>query len=137
MMEKLEKEISVLICKLEEIFPPGWFNSMQHLLVHIPYDAKVGGPMQYRWMYHIERALKYLRAMVGNKARVEDSIAESFLLKEIIYFLSVYFVEEHNINALTLRYNVDEEPPLNGLKQFQWRGTTASNITTYYYTQEE
>jgi hypothetical protein len=137
MMEKLEKEISVLICKLEEIFPPWWFNPMQHLLVHIPYDAKVGGPVQYRWMYHIERALKYLRAMVGNKARVEDSIAESFLLKEIIYFLSVYFVEEHNINALTLRYNVDEEPPLNGLKQFQWRGTTASNIMTYYYTQEE
>jgi hypothetical protein len=137
MMEKLEKEISVLICKLEEIFPLGWFNPMQHLLVHIPYDAKVGGPVQYRWMYHIERALKYLIAMVGNKARVEDSIAESFLLKEIIYFLSVYFVEEHNINALTLRYNVDEEPPLSGLKQFQWRGTTASNITTYYYTQEE
>jgi hypothetical protein len=70
MMEKLEKEISVLICKLEKIFPPGWFNLMQHLLVHILYEAKVGGPMQYRWMYHIERALKYLRAMVDNKSRV-------------------------------------------------------------------
>jgi hypothetical protein len=39
MMEKLEKEISVLICKLEKIFPPRWFNSMQHLLIHIPYEA--------------------------------------------------------------------------------------------------
>jgi hypothetical protein len=75
---------------------------MQHIFVHIPYESKVGGPMQYRWMYHIERALKYLRAMVGNKARVEGSIAESFLLKEITYFLSVYFMEEHNGNALTL-----------------------------------
>jgi hypothetical protein len=65
MMEKLE-EIPVLICKLEKIFPPEWFNLMQHLLVHIPYEAKVGGPVQYRWMYHIERALKYLRAMVDN-----------------------------------------------------------------------
>jgi hypothetical protein len=53
-MEKLEKEILVLICKLEKIFPPGWFNPMQHLLVHIPYEAKVGGPVQYRWMYHIK-----------------------------------------------------------------------------------
>jgi hypothetical protein len=75
---------------------------MQHLLVQIPYEAKVGGPMQYRWMYHIERALKYLRAMVGNKARVEASIAESFLLNEITYFLSVYFAEELSANALTL-----------------------------------
>jgi hypothetical protein len=83
MMEKLEKEISVLICKLEKIFPLGWFNPMQHLLVHISYEAKVGGPVQYRWMYHIKRTLKYLRAMVCNKTRVEGSIAESFLLKEI------------------------------------------------------
>jgi hypothetical protein len=33
MIEKLEKEIPVLICKLDKIFPPGWFNPMQHLLV--------------------------------------------------------------------------------------------------------
>jgi hypothetical protein len=28
MMEKLEEEIPVLLCKLEKIFPPGWFNLM-------------------------------------------------------------------------------------------------------------
>jgi hypothetical protein len=33
MMEKLEKEIPVLLCKLEKIFPPGWFNRMHHLLI--------------------------------------------------------------------------------------------------------
>jgi hypothetical protein len=76
MIEKLEKEIPMLICNLEKIFPSGWFNPMQHLLVHIPYEAKVGGPVQYRWMYHIERELKCLRSMVGNKARVEGCIAE-------------------------------------------------------------
>jgi hypothetical protein len=45
MMEKLEKEILVLICKLEKIFLPGWFNPIQYLLVHIPYEAKVGSPV--------------------------------------------------------------------------------------------
>jgi hypothetical protein len=110
---------------------------MQYLLIHISYEAKVGGHVQYRWMYHIERAFKYLRAMVSNKARVEGSIVESFLLKEITYFSSAYFAEEHNVNTLTLRYNVNEEPPLNDLKIFQWRGTTTSNNTTYYFTQEE
>jgi hypothetical protein len=67
--------------QIRKLFPPGWFNPMQHLLVHIPYEAKVGSPVQYRRMYHIERVLKYLRATVGNKARVEGSIAELFLLK--------------------------------------------------------
>jgi hypothetical protein len=47
-MEKLEEEIPVLLCKLEKIFPTGWFNPMQHLLVHLPYEAKIGGPQQYR-----------------------------------------------------------------------------------------
>jgi hypothetical protein len=44
MMQKLEKEITFLVCKMEKIFPPGWFNAMQHLLVHLPWEAKVGGP---------------------------------------------------------------------------------------------
>jgi hypothetical protein len=64
-MEKLETKIFVLICKLEKILPPGFFNPMQHLLVHLPYEAKVGGLVQYRWMYHIERELKKLSSMVG------------------------------------------------------------------------
>jgi hypothetical protein len=54
MKQKLEKEIPVLRCKMEKIFPAEFFNPMQHLLVHHPYEAKVGGPIQYRWMYHIE-----------------------------------------------------------------------------------
>jgi hypothetical protein len=76
MMVKLEKEIPVRICILEKIFPLGWFNPMQHLLVHLPYEAKLGDPQQYRWMYHIERVLKNIRAMVHNKARIEGCIAE-------------------------------------------------------------
>ena len=124
MMEKLEKDVPVLICKMEKNFPPGFFNPMQHLLVHLPYEAKVGGPVQYRWMYYIERALKKIRAMVGNKARVEGCIAEAFSLKEVAYFSSVYFADEHNVNAPTMRYNVDEDPPCSVLLIFQWRGVT-------------
>jgi hypothetical protein len=81
MMQKLEKEIPVLLCKMEKIFPLGFFNPMQHLLIHLPYEEKVGGPIQYRWMYHIERALRYLKPMVGNRARIEGCIAEAFILK--------------------------------------------------------
>jgi hypothetical protein len=59
-------------------------------------------------MYHIERALKKLRVMFGNKARVEGYITEELKLKEIAYFTSVYFIEHHNVNTLTMRYHVDE-----------------------------
>jgi hypothetical protein len=36
MMQKFEKEILILVCKMEKVFPPGWFNAVQHLLVHLP-----------------------------------------------------------------------------------------------------
>ncbi|WVZ64584.1 hypothetical protein U9M48_014079 [Paspalum notatum var. saurae] len=132
-MEKLEKDVPVLICKMEKNFPPGFFNPMQHLLVHLAYEAKVGGPVQFRWMFHIERALKYLRAMVGNKVRVEGCIAEAFILKEISYFSSVYFAEKHNVNAPTMRYNVDEEPSASDLPIFQSTGASASASSPYYF----
>jgi hypothetical protein len=37
-------------------------------------------------MYHIERALRYLKPMDGSRARVERCIAEAFTLKEVAYF---------------------------------------------------
>jgi hypothetical protein len=43
-MQKLEKEIKVLVCKMEKIILHGWFNVIQHLLVHLPWEARVGGP---------------------------------------------------------------------------------------------
>jgi len=51
----MEKNIIITTCKLERKFPPGFFNSIEHLPIHLPYEARVGGPVQYRWMYSFER----------------------------------------------------------------------------------
>jgi hypothetical protein len=118
-------------------FPPEFFNPMQHHLIHLPYEAKVGGLVQYRWIYHIERVIRYLKPMVGNMARVEGCIAEAFTLKEVAYFSSVYFAEEHNVNAPMMWYNVDEEPPRSDLSIFALRGTTIGSSTSYSSTLEE
>jgi hypothetical protein len=58
MMQRLEKQIAVLVCKMEIIFPPRWFNVMQYLLVHLSWEARVRWPVQFRWMYSQERELK-------------------------------------------------------------------------------
>jgi hypothetical protein len=39
----LERLTPVLLCKLEKIFPPNFFNPMQHLILHLPYEARMGG----------------------------------------------------------------------------------------------
>jgi hypothetical protein len=43
-IEELEKIAPELVCELEKIFPPGFFLSMQHLIVHLSNEAKLGGP---------------------------------------------------------------------------------------------
>ena len=42
-IDDLEKAAPVLLCKLEKIFPPGCFLPMQHLIVHLSYEARMGG----------------------------------------------------------------------------------------------
>jgi hypothetical protein len=91
----------VFVCKIEKIFPPIWFNVIQYLLVHLPWDSRVGGPAQFRWMHSQERDLKKLRVTVHNKARVEGCIGEAFTCKEITNFSSKYFSRANNMNAHT------------------------------------
>jgi hypothetical protein len=43
------------ICKLEMIFSSSFFESIEHLPIHLPFEAKIEGPVQYRWMYLFER----------------------------------------------------------------------------------
>ena len=38
----MERMVPVLLCKLEKIFPPGFFNPMQYLILHLPYEARMG-----------------------------------------------------------------------------------------------
>ena len=42
-IEQMEKLAPVLLCKLEKIFPPGFFNPMQHMILHLLYEAQMGG----------------------------------------------------------------------------------------------
>src|SRR3954466_9162428 len=70
---QMEKDIPIFLCKLKQFFPPGFFDSMEHLPVHLAYEARICGPVQYRWMYPFERFLKTLKDKVKNKAHVKAS----------------------------------------------------------------
>ncbi|CAA7060114.1 unnamed protein product [Microthlaspi erraticum] len=67
---------------------------MEHLAIHLPHEAKLGGPVQYRWMYPFERFMYHLKKKAKNKAKVEGSIVEQYVNEEISDFSSYYF-ESH------------------------------------------
>lgn len=89
-IERLEKQAALILCHLEQIFPPSFFTIMVHLLIHLPYEAKLAGPVHYRWMYPIERYLSTLKSYVRNRAQPEGSIAEGYLAEECASFCAMY-----------------------------------------------
>ncbi|CAL8137299.1 unnamed protein product [Prunus armeniaca] len=76
-INQLRHDIVQVLCKFEMIFPPAFFTSMIHVMVHLPEEALLAGPVNYRWMYPIERLLGELKKIVRNRAKPEGSIIEA------------------------------------------------------------
>ena len=87
----IHSKISLILCKLETIFPLAFWNIMEHLLVHLAQEAYLGGPIHYRWMYPFERFFHWLKQKAKNKAQPESSMVMAYLIFEIKTFGSHYF----------------------------------------------
>jgi len=78
-IEEMERMTHVLICKLEKIFPPGFFNPMQHMILQLPYEAQMGGQCKPIGAIQLRDVKKVLRTKCENKCKIEASIAEAFI----------------------------------------------------------
>ncbi|CAL2237922.1 unnamed protein product [Prunus armeniaca] len=65
-MFQLRHDIFQVLCKFEMIFPPAFFTSMMHEMVHLPEEALLA-----------ERLLGELKKSVRNRAKPEGSIVEA------------------------------------------------------------
>jgi hypothetical protein len=68
-LKQMQDDIIIILCKMEKIFPPAFFDVMIHLALHLPREAELGGPVQTRWMYPFERELRRYKKWTRNKAR--------------------------------------------------------------------
>ncbi|XP_042983138.1 uncharacterized protein LOC122312562 [Carya illinoinensis] len=101
-LEQLQANIPIILCKLEMIFLPAFFDIMVHLAIHLLNEALLAGPVQYRWMYPFERYLGKFKRYVRNRARPEGSIAEAYVHVEYLTFCSMY------LNDIETRHNREE-----------------------------
>ncbi|KAL3533166.1 hypothetical protein ACH5RR_006687 [Cinchona calisaya] len=61
-----------------------------HLQLKNAQEAMVAGPVQYTWMFPIERYLGHLKGSVRNRVRPEGSIAEAYIVDECLIFYTKY-----------------------------------------------
>ncbi|BBN69322.1 hypothetical protein Prudu_884S000100 [Prunus dulcis] len=63
---------------------------MIHVMVHLPKEALLAGPVNHRWMYPIERLLGELKKSVRNRAKPEGSIIEAWVQYKSLTFCGKY-----------------------------------------------
>ncbi|XP_065849621.1 uncharacterized protein [Euphorbia lathyris] len=118
-LNRLHKDIVLILCKLELIYPPSFFVIMVHLAIHLSHEVELGGPVHYRWMYPFERFLRTLKDFVKNKAQPEGSIAEAYIAKECLTFCSLYLRGvETKFNQEERNYDGDQVHDVGGFFVF-------------------
>ena len=56
-LDRLQEEIALTLCKQEKIFALPFLDIVVHLPIHLAWEAKVGGLVNYQWMYYVERCI--------------------------------------------------------------------------------
>lgn len=116
--------------------PAPFFNPMQHMILHLPYEARMGGPVHGRWCYSIERLQKVLRTKCKNKCKIEASIAEAYCTEEVTNFTTKYYADTlPNVHNPTSHYNTDENE--SNLSLFRGQLGSASVATRKTLQHEE
>ncbi|CAL2247913.1 unnamed protein product [Prunus armeniaca] len=87
-------DIVQVLCKFEMIFPLAFFISMMHVMVHLPEEALLAGPVNYRWMYPIESARPFGDPGRGESfSRNDMEVAHWFVLNNCDEIMA--YLDEH------------------------------------------
>ncbi|CAM8954049.1 unnamed protein product [Rhodiola kirilowii] len=111
---QMKDDIVIILCKLEMVFPPAFFTIMVHLLIHLPEQVLLKGPVHYCWMYPIERQLDEYKRSVRNNRYPEGCIAEQYITHECVTYCKLYMndlVEMDSTNEARL-YGLNIYSPL-------------------------
>jgi hypothetical protein len=89
-VRELESFVAETMALVEIWFPPAFFDIMIHLIVHLPRQMAICGPVHNRWMYGTERYMGVLKSMYRSRSKPEASICNGFLKEETMDYLSQY-----------------------------------------------
>ncbi|XP_060185413.1 uncharacterized protein LOC132614879 [Lycium barbarum] len=122
-LDQLAAQIPITLSKLEKIFLPTFFDVMVHLVIHLPTEAKVAGPVQNKWMYPMERLMGKWKCYVRNRNQPEGSIAEGYIVEESLIFCSRYLhCGANGYNRMDKNYEGDHVESYSGLSIFEQKG---------------
>ena len=92
-LEDMQSCVAEALCMLEVWFPPGFWDIMAHLPIHLVEEIYWCGPITARWCYPVERYLGTLTGYVRVRSRPEASMASGYAVDEALGFVTEFFQE--------------------------------------------
>jgi hypothetical protein len=108
-----EGEAAKILCQMEMHLPPIVLDIQFHLVVHLPGEVRLRGPMAPRWMYFVKRYMAELKGWIRQRARLEGSMAQGYLVAETMHFVSEYSDRFHSKGPKL--FDVSQSDKFNGI----------------------
>jgi hypothetical protein len=72
------------MCQLQMCFPPSFFETMGHYMIHLAYQVFVLSPTYMQHMYLYLRHMVVMKGYVRNRAHPEGSMLEGYTTEEVV-----------------------------------------------------
>jgi hypothetical protein len=92
-LDELHKEIRVTMCQLEMCFPPSFFDTMEHYMIHLVDQIFALGPSYMHYMYPYECHMVVMKCYVCNRAHPEGFMIEGYTTEEVVECY-IYYIKD-------------------------------------------
>jgi hypothetical protein len=83
-LDEICKEMRLTMGQLEMCFPPSFFDTMEHYMIHLVDKIFVLGPTYMHHMYLYEHHMVVMKGYVCNRAHPKGSMIEDYTIEEVI-----------------------------------------------------
>ena len=101
------------MCEMKKYPPPSFFNAHEHYLIHQVEDIELCGPIHTRAMWMAERHLKSLKDLIRQRAHLEGSMVEGYMVYQSMVYISQY------LPKLIANVHADCIWDVNSIKKFE------------------
>jgi hypothetical protein len=104
-LDEIRKEMRVTMCQLEMCFPPSFFDTMEHYMIHLANQIFILGPMYMHHMYPYECHMVVMKGYVCNRAHSEGSMIEGYTTEEVVECYIDYMKDGNPIGVPVSRHH--------------------------------
>jgi hypothetical protein len=104
-LDELHKEIRVTMCQLKMCFPPSFFDTMEHYMIHFADQIFVLGPLYMHYMYPYERHMVVMKGYVCNRDHPKGHMIEGYTTEEVIECYAGYIKHRKPIGVPVSRHH--------------------------------